>query len=205
MKISSLLHRFFLIGLLFLASCVPAMAQTYAVPYTNSFEAYSQMWNTSNVYRNVPYFTSSTSTNLGSQKDTLSGTTAINLVTAQLYPGFARSSVNADTFLPAPVNGYGQITLKVLALKVTGTDTVTLTPISSPDGINWFAVQGVTPVKLMPTSLTVPVGTSFDFSVYGTNGGKLDPYWGVTCAGNATTTQSVQAWYYFQRPTIINR
>jgi hypothetical protein len=162
-------------------------------PYNTSTEQYSQMWNTSNVYRNTPTYA-----NLGSQLDTTSGTTASYVYTAQLYTNYAKSVSNTDTFLPSPLLGKGNINLTASVLKCTGTDTITLTPVCSLDGIHWKTISGLTAATLYPTSLTVPVVTEWNLPMSQAQGGKSSRYYGLKAVGNSGTTISLQGWYYYQ-------
>ncbi len=199
MKFSSKLFAF--LFLLF-SYCSSAFAQVQVAPFTDAYSQFSQMWNTSSVYYNTPYWTDAKHTNLGTQLDTTSGTTVLNLYTAILTRGIS----NVDTFLPTPIIGYGQINLSASVLKVTGTDTIVVTPVGSLDGIHWHAIQGLTPASLTPTSLTIPVGVEWCLGLYGSViGGKQDRYYGLSFKGQTGTTTSVQGWFYFQNPVIINK
>jgi len=164
--------------LLFILLAFAGTAQAQS-PASNGVDNWSQMWNTSSTY----YGTVTTS-NLGTQKDTTSGTTALYLTT---------STWNGSTFAAMPVNGDGYGELFVRVKKVTGTDTITLTPVVSDDGVTYSALTGQTPIVLTPTSLTVAVGCSFQFA------NKPARYLGIKAVGNTGTTIMVQASYNFTK------
>lgn len=186
MKLSTLI-RSGLLSLLLIATCINAAhAQASTAPISNAQQYFSQLFNPANVYYNVPTANSLASGTL--VKDTTSNTTTLTVIAAKLFAGV----VNADTFKAVPLS-YGSYNLTASALKVTGTDTLTVTPVGSLDGIRWHTLQGVTPQVLYPTSLTVPVGCEFNFPVSNTtNGGNLNRYLGLQFTGNASSMISVQ-------------
>jgi hypothetical protein len=141
-----------------LALCFSSFAQLPSTaPVTGPFDTHSQMWNTSNVYRNVPFWFNNLNTNLGTQIDTAQAQT-IYLYTAKLYPNYQASVVNADTFQPASVPP-GSQTISFIAnvwkgqlVTTTVNPTVVITPQASFDGIVYANIPGQIAATLTPTS-----------------------------------------------------
>lgn len=188
----------FLLFLALSSLTLATQAQTTA-PFSNTYASYSQMWNIANVYRNAPYLTryaTSVSTNLGTQKDTTSGT--IYLYTSTLGKG----KVNADTFIVAPIDGYYNISFLTSCLKASATSSLnpvcTITIQGSFDGINWANIPGVAVATLTPTSLTVPVTQKWEIPVVSTSA-AFSRYWRGKFAV-ATDTAVVQLFDYVVRP-----
>lgn len=153
------------------------------LPFSNTYEKYSQMWNISNVYYNVP-----TSTTLGQQKDTV-----INTTKYLWTSNFGKGLVNSDTFTPAPLTGYGAATFDIHVLKAATTSTVTPTVNiilqHSPNGTDWATISGGT-FALSPTSKTVPKDTSVTINPIASRFFR----WGVS----TTDTISVKGSYFFK-------
>lgn len=170
----------------------PPCAYAQVAPIHNSLEDYSQMWNTSNTYFGTITATgNSFGAQLGQQLDTGVNTTVLNLYSAV----FKKGAVNTDTFTPAPLIGYGNVTLVCKILKCTGTPTVNVTPVGSLDGIGWAPIPGATVATVSPTSLTVSVNTAWTFALGSTFGGKSFRYYGLSFAGSASSTYSAQGQY----------
>lgn len=170
-------------------------ASAQRLPFNNQLEAESQLWYTGNVYFNTP-----TSANLGQQLDTVTNTATLNLYSSQFFFNYKQSVVNADTALPAPVGGgtgWGAITLTSQVYKCTGTPTVTVTPISSSDGIVWAQIPGTTVATVVPTSLTIPLITKFSITTV------TDRYYGLQITGSGSSTISTRGWYYLRRPYVF--
>jgi hypothetical protein len=179
-----------LVSILFLtiiAFSPGAMAQGSITPYSNQYESYSQMWNTSNVY-----FNTVTDANLGAQKDTIIAATTY-LYTASWGSGTS----NADTFRLSKVGGYGPISFTASLLKGTTTTTtnatVVVTPERSYDGFVWSPVPGTTASTNSVTSATVPVINTWDVTWKGGN------YFRFKITASVDTAVA-QGWYFFQKP-----
>ena len=167
--------------------CVLTLCAVAQTPGSQGPESWSQMWNTANVYYNP------SRANLGSQLDTLAASASINLVTSRVVAGVA----NADTFIAAPLSGYGKVTIFVNALKGgTGTDTVTFRSIGSNDGVVWDTVS-LSKAVLYPTSLTVPVGAILSYD-------KVWRYLGVSAtASSGSGNIAVWSSYYLNKLVYI--
>lgn len=146
-----------LFALLF-CSITAAFAQTYPadtrVPFQNTYERYSQMWNINSVYYNAP-----TASTLGQQIDTCINTTKYVWVA-----NFGAGKVNRDTFTAARVTGTGTLLFNISCLKAATNSTVTPTAVfrveHSPNNYNWSAVTSASTFTLQPTSKTVSTDTS---------------------------------------------
>jgi hypothetical protein len=156
-----------------------------------------QLGNTSNVYHGtVTYANKGT----GLLLDTTSNTTALYLQTCGYafltntvkFHSTTIPVVNSDTLYPIPLNGNGMLSFFAKVWKVTGTDTMVITPVESFDdnGI-WYPVPGLSAITLYPTSLTVPLEA--DWTV---NSGyypiiKLARHYGLKFVGNGSSTMGV--------------
>jgi hypothetical protein len=162
---------------------IVSFSQTYA-PVFSSLDASSQMWNTSNVYRN-----SITTSNLGQQIDTIKSTTASFYISKWVTP--SSSSVNNDTFVIAPLYGTGNLTIygSFLRAGAVVTPTITATVYSSPNGLNCWSSVG-TFSTTGASSLTVPAVVSTSFT--------KNANWYYTKV-TSTDTASVQLYYDFKK------
>lgn len=186
--------------LLLLAAVTFTAASAQLKDITSPPEVVLQLGNTSNIYAGV--FTGTTATvnrnkaGTGLLLDTTSGVTAIYLQTVRyLFPGDQQGPITSyDTLRPLPLPGAGDLSFFARVFKVTGTDTITVTPVESLDGLQWYPVPGLSAVTVYPTSLTV--GVDIDWTV---NTGywpikKAARHYALKYVGNATTTISVQGW-----------
>jgi len=169
-------------------------ASAQLLPFQNTYEKYSPMWDVTNVYRQV-----STSTNLGTQIDTFKGTTGY-LWTAT----FGTTARGTDTFTASPINGTGSITFTFNALKAgivaTATPTVIVTPEHSATGVtgSFAPIPGQTSYTLNPTSKTTTANGSFTLTY------KTNRFYRLKFA--CTDTAAVQAnWFFLQDYTLGNR
>lgn len=181
--IGSLFALFMLILLISTLITPTARAQS-VTPYGNKNESYSQMWLLGN-----NYFQTATPANLGTQLDTVVNTATVNLTTSKHQ--FTGNYQGLDTVLTYPVTGTGAITLTASVLKCTGSPTVTVTPQMSPDGVNWTTIPGAVTATVVPTSLTIPVTTSFYYR------DKQEKYMRLSYTGSGSSTVSIQAFFYF--------
>lgn len=202
--------------ILFLFAIIFSIASSaqLVTPVTGTYASFSQLWNPSSFY----YNTVTAASQLGAQLDTVTNTGTIYLESSNLFfntagPGNPAiytitgntkgisASVNSDTVVVQPIPGWGQITLTASILKCTGTPTVTVTPISSSDGVHWVAIPGSTAgstlaVTVAPTSLTVALATKWIFLT------KPDKYVGVSVTGSGSSTVSAYASVYFLKPYV---
>lgn len=176
-----------LIMLAFIGSSLISLGQMTSLspsPAQMSLQQWCQMWGSASVYYNTV-----TSSNYGSQIDTITNTGTLRL----LISSHSSGTVNADTFLPKPIEGTGPISFTIHALKCTGTATITATPASSIDGVTWIPLSGVTTYSLVPTSTTVPVACKFDVTT------TTDRYYSVLLTGVGTQTSSAKGYFYRQK------
>lgn len=193
---------------------ISAQAQI-KTPVTGKYSLYTQMWSPASFY----YNTVTAGSQLGVQIDTIVNVATLNLESSTFFfssngnpaiyvlPGSSKgisATVNIDTVIVSAIDGSGQLTLTNATYKCTGTDTVTLTPISSSDGVIWGAIPGATAgstlaVTIEPTSLTVPVITKWTLV------NKPDKYVGIMVSNLKTSsTVSTRSWMYFLKPQTIN-
>lgn len=103
----------FLLGLVALSLFASAQINLAPSPSLKSLEVWGSLFNTSNVYRNVP-----TAQTLGLQVDTSS--TTFYQTTATLSTGVA----NADTFIPKGLDGTGFLSFTAYVWHASSTSTV---------------------------------------------------------------------------------
>lgn len=159
-----------------------------------------QLGNTSNVYHNT---ITTANQGTGLLLDTTSNATALYLQTVGYafltgqgsgvkFNGVAIPTVNSDTLYPIPLNGQGTLSFFAKVYKVTGTDTIVVTPVQSMDDKqSWVAVPGVTSQTLTPTSLTVPLEADFTINSSGFDITKAARHYGIKFVGNGSSTMAV--------------
>ena len=180
---------------LLLAMCLSAFG-SFSQPVVPSgsagkFELASQLWNTPVMGNSgTNYYNTIGANGLGVQLDSTTSTNPLYLTTSRYTHGHA----NSDTFLVSPLSGYGTLSLFATALKVSGTDTITFTPICSNDGFAWSTISGSTAVSLYPTSLTIPVQANWTVAT------KAHRYYGIKAVNNAGGVSSVFCSYYLNKP-----
>lgn len=165
---------------------VASFAQGYTKPRSNTYEVYSQMWNTSNTYYSTP-----TAANLGTQKDT-SGAATVYLYTAALQS-------NGTFSVSAVPDGSGTISFTAAVWKgqkvtTTVNPLVVITPQASFDGIIFATIPGVTAASLTPTSGVYAnmLTTKFDYTAKQGNFFRMKLVITVD-------TAAFQSWFDFQR------
>ena len=184
--------KLLLIAALSLFGSVVNAQDTYLKPGQNRpTEMWTPLANTSNTYYGIILPVASP-TNFGVQIDTVTNASTITLQVASLKAG----KVAIDTFTPSPLVGGGRIKMTASVWKCTGTGTVVLTFVSGTTPDKMTQISGSTVYTLNPTSLTVPVITTYV-------GDKYDRYYGYTLTGVGTQSASTQGSIYYIKSNYI--
>lgn len=194
----------FLISLLlvsfFLSSSGQGFTQYLPTGY-GTHEYWMQLFNTSNVYRNVP--TATSLANTGAPGDTLLPSKTIYQTTAAMRIGKA----NADTFQPQPLNGNGVIQFTAYAWHMSKTSTVSAVVTATLQKSNtdvpqnmYVPVVGATVFTLTPTQAAdtpglVPIMVQWDLTQ------KQGRYYNIKWTTTSADTVIVFSNCYYQPTT----
>ena len=163
-------------------------------------EIIKQLGNTSNTYS---YILTTANVGTGLLSDTTSNTTVLTLQTVNYaflgqgvkINGIKYPATSADTVYPAHLDGQGMMSFFAKVYKVTGTDTMVITPVESIDGSGvWTPIAGLAAATVTPTSLTVPVESDWTVNSNGQPILKSARHYGLQYKGNASSTMTVLGW-----------
>ena len=212
MKNISRLFASALLMIVMISTAATVIAQPTSVswpqrkPFSNlPTEMYSQMWNiaSTNWYFGTVTINGGSKTptgsNLGRQLDTSAN--SLSLAYSQLTSG----TVNEDTAIAQSLPGYGNVILTASLYSVTGTPTVTVTPMSSSDGWIWSQIPGTTIATLTPTTSSTTTSTSATVKYSLPAIQCTDRFVELLITGDGTNSYSARAHVYWQAPMVINK